>query len=130
MAAIHQAERETSGEIRVHVESTSGGDPLARAKEVFNRLGMARTALHNGVLIYLAVEDHKFAIIGDAGIDAVVPANFWEETKEAMGRQFREGHFAEGVCQGILSAGDHLQKNFPCQADDVNELPDEISEGY
>ncbi|TCL62052.1 TLP18.3/Psb32/MOLO-1 phosphatase superfamily protein [Hydrogenispora ethanolica] len=130
MAAIGQAEKATSGEIRVHVENGGGGDPMDRAKHVFTQLGMAGTALRNGVLIYLAVSDRKFAIIGDAGIDAVVPEHFWEETKEAMRRQFREGHFAEGVCQGILSVGEHLRKNFPCRADDVNELTNEISEGY
>ncbi len=130
MATIQQAEDQTSGEIRVHVESGDGGDPIARAKAVFVKLGMDQTALRNGVLIYLAVVDHKFAIIGDRGIDAVVPANFWETTKDEMRLLFRQGQFAAGVCRGIASVGQHLKQHFPCQKDDVNELTDEISEGY
>lgn len=127
--AIQDAEAETSGEIRVHIESNSGPDPLKRAKEVFEKLGMAKTKLHNGVLIYLAVNDRKFAIIGDQGIDRVVPENFWDDTKEQMSACFKAGHFVEGICLGIHSAGEHLAKHFPCQDDDVNELTDEISVG-
>jgi uncharacterized membrane protein len=129
LAAIQAAERLTSGEIRVHVESSAGGDPIRRAAGVFEQLGMTRTQLRNGVLIYLAVADRKFAIIGDRGIDAAVPENFWEETKERMGREFQAGRFVEGVCLGIRLAGEHLAQHFPCRSDDVNELTDEISEG-
>ncbi len=128
-AAIAEAEGRTSGEIRVHVEHDSGGDPVARAKQVFAALGMAGTEAKNGVLIYLAVRERRFAIIGDSGIDAVVPPGFWEETKDVMAAYFRDGRFAEGVIHGIESAGEHLAKFFPRRADDVNELPDEISEG-
>lgn len=129
MAAIAAAEAKTSGEIRVHVESSCGGDPLARAREVFTALGMDRTAARNGVLIYLAVGDRAFAIIGDEGIDRVVPPGFWEETKDVMEGYFREGLFVEGVLHGIASVGEHLAAYFPRQPDDVNELPDEPSEG-
>ncbi len=127
--AIQRAELRTSGEIRVHVESRCGSDPYLRAQEVFNKLGMTKTDLHNGVLIYLAVKDRKFAIIGDEGIHKAVPENFWDETKDQMEQRFRSGQFQEGVCLGIESAGIHLAQFFPRQADDVNELPDDISEG-
>ena len=129
MAAIGQAEKVTSGEIRVHVESHAGQDVIKRAQTVFNSLGMGRTELRNGVLIYLAVKDRKFAIIGDQGIDSVVPANFWDEAKEKMEALFKAGQFAEGVCLGIGLAGGHLANFFPCRAGDVNELSNDISEG-
>lgn len=128
--AIQAAEHQTSGEIRVHVESSVGGpEPLERAKVVFRKLGMDRTALRNGVLIYLAVVDRKFAIIGDSGIDQVVPANFWADTKEVLRGHFSEGRFLEGIVFGINSVGEHLQKHFPCSTADINELTDELSEG-
>jgi uncharacterized membrane protein len=128
--AIQAAERQTSGEIRVHVESSVAGlNPLERARVVFKQLGMDRTELHNGVLIYLAVVDRKFAIIGDAGIDRVVPEHFWEETKEILRSHFSEDRFLEGIVYGIKSVGEHLQTHFPCSAADVNELTDELSEG-
>lgn len=127
--AIAAAEARTAGEIRVHVESDAGGEPVARARQVFAALGMNRTEAENGVLIYLAVRERKFAIIGDRGIDRVVPAGFWEDTKETMAGFFREGKFVEGVVHGIESAGEHLAKYFPRAADDVNELTDAISEG-
>jgi uncharacterized membrane protein len=127
--AIRQAESLTSGEIRVHVESKSGKDPLLRAQEVFTSLGMTDTELRNGVMIYLAIKERKFAIIGDRGIDQVVPKNFWEETKDRMKALFKEGKFAEGICLGIASTGEHLAAYFPCQPGDINELSNEISEG-
>ncbi|MGE5599315.1 MAG: TPM domain-containing protein [Bacteroidota bacterium] len=127
--AIAAAEGRTSGEIRVHVESACGGDPVRRAQQVFAALGMDRTAARNGVLIYLAVEERRFAIIGDEGIDRVVPPGFWQETKDAMADHFRAGRFAEGVVHGVSSAGEHLARYFPREADDANELTDEISEG-
>jgi uncharacterized membrane protein len=129
IAAIEQAEKLTSGEIRVHVESKAGDDVIRRAQEVFTSLGMAQTALHDGVLIYLAEKDRKFAIIGDSGINGVVPENFWDETKEKMQALFKERKFADGVCLGIELTGEHLVKYFPCQAGDVNELSNDISIG-
>jgi uncharacterized membrane protein len=129
IAAIEQAEKLTSGEIRVHVESKAGDNVIHRAKEVFESLGMTKTALHDGVLIYLAEKDHKFAIIGDSGINNVVPENFWDETKEKMQVLFKEHKFADGVCLGIELTGEHLAKYFPCQAADVNELSNDISIG-
>lgn len=126
---VQQAEDKTSGEIRVHVEGNCGPDPLSRAQAVFQSLGMDQTALHNGVLIYLAVKDRKFAIIGDSGIDQAVPANFWNDVKEQMASLFGQKKFSEGVCLGVQMAGEHLAKYFPYLSGDRNELPDDISEG-
>jgi uncharacterized membrane protein len=130
VAAIQAAERDTSGEIRVHLERTCPQpDVLERAKEVFGILGMHRTAQRNGVLFYLAVDDRKFAVLGDSGIDAVVPAHFWEATRDRLRDQFRSGQFTEGLCEGIALAGQHLKAFFPYQADDANELSDDVSFG-
>ncbi len=129
IAAIQHAEHETSGQIRVHVEGHCAGDAFARARAVFAGLGMQRTARRNGALIYLAVRDRKFAIVGDEGIHAVVPAGFWAEIRDAMAGHFRRGRFSEGVCHGIAAVGQHLKAYFPAQPGDRNELPDEISTG-
>lgn len=127
--AIQEAERATSGEIRICVEKSCSEDVLDRAANYFHKLGMDKTALRNGVLIYLATEDRKFAIIGDAGINHAVPANFWDSTKEAMVSHFREGRITEGVVTGVRLAGEQLAAYFPCQDDDKNELSDDISFG-
>jgi uncharacterized membrane protein len=125
--AIAQAELNTSGEIRLHMEGHCKIDVLDRAAYVFEKLEMNKTTQRNGVLFYLAVYDRKFAIIGDAGINQLVAADFWNETKETMLSFFKEGKFADGLAKGILMAGDQLKANFPYQSDDVNELSDEIS---
>jgi uncharacterized membrane protein len=127
LASVREAEEATSGEIRVHIETSFKGDVLDRAAWVFGKLGMHKTALRNGVLFYLAVEDRKFAVIGDAGINAKVPVDFWDTTKELMLKNFKEGKFTEGLSEGIIIAGKQLKTHFPHQKDDVNELPDEIS---
>jgi uncharacterized membrane protein len=130
LGAIQAAERETSGEIRVHVEQTCPlPDPLERAKAVFGLLNMHQTAQRNGVLFYLSLDDRKFALLGDAGIDAVVPADFWESTRDAMREHLRVGRLVDGLAEGIARAGEHLKAFFPHQADDRNELSDEISFG-
>ena len=129
IAAIQEAEKETSGEIRLHLESRCKGDPLARAVKIFASLKMHKTKLRNGTLIYLAVLDRKFAIFGDEGINKVVPENFWEDVKEEMRAHFVKGDFLNGVISGILRIGEKLKEYFPYQQDDVNELPDEISMG-
>jgi uncharacterized membrane protein len=126
-AAIKEAEEATSGEIRVHIESTLEGDVLDRAAWVFKKLGMHKTAERNGVLFYLAVVSRKFAIVGDAGINAKVPAGFWDNVKELLEDHFREDRFAEGLAIGISKAGLQLKDHFPWRKDDVNELSDEIS---
>ena len=129
MEAIERAEGQTSGEIRVHIESKCKGQVLDRAAWLFKKLKMQETKERNGVLIYLSIDDHQFAIIGDSGINKVVPDGFWNETKELMISHFTKSEFAVGLTKGIEEAGLHLKQYFPCQIDDVNELSDEISYG-
>jgi uncharacterized membrane protein len=102
---------------------------LDRAAYLFEKLKMHKTERRNGVLFYLAVADRKFAILGDAGINAVTPENFWDEIKNTMSALFSEGQFSEGLCKGIEMTGEALHKYFPYQTDDINELPDDISFG-
>ncbi len=125
--SIREAEKETSGEIRVHIETRLSGDVLDRAAWIFKRIGMHKTEKRNGVLFYLAVTDRKFAIIGDFGINSKVPENFWDEIKGVLEKHFREAKFTEGLIKGIVAAGSQLKEHFPHQKDDVNELTDEIS---
>lgn len=125
--AIRQAELDTSGEIRVHVETTCPGDVMERASRLFEKLNMHKTRLRNGVLIYLAVRNRKFAIIGDTGINSVVPENFWDSTETEMLNHFRENRFTDGLLKAIEMTGFQLKKHFPYTSDDINELPDEIS---
>ena len=127
LASIKEAEKETSGEIRVHIETYFTGEVLDRAAWVFKKLGMFKTAERNGVLFYLAVENRKFAIIGDTGINAKVPEGFWNEISAVLKRNFTDGKFTEGLSEGILHAGEQLKMHFPHRENDVNELPDEIS---
>jgi len=128
--AIVKAEKETSGEIRVHIEEHSDLPVLERAQEVFKMLNMHKTSAHNGVLFYIGVKDRHFAIIGDDGIDAVVPYDFWEETKKKVINHFKLNQFKEGLIAGILHTGKQLKHYFPYRGnEDVNELPNEISRG-
>ena len=127
--AIADAEKATSGEIRVHLESSCKGDVLDNAVYIFKKLKMHKTALRNGVLIYLAVNDRKFAILGDGGINAKVPENFWDQIKETMVSHFATGDFTNGLKQGILMVGDKLKAYYPIQSNDTNELSNEISFG-
>ncbi len=129
VAAIRHAEKTTSGEIRVHLEKHTDLDVLDRTRELFHSLKMDNTIQRNGVLIYVAVEDHRFAIYGDQGINDVVANDFWECTKDAILNQFKEGDFTQGLIDGILRAGEQLQKYFPWDRGDTNELSDEISKG-
>ena len=125
--AIKEAELNTSGEIRVHIESSCKEDVLDRAAYMFEKLAIHKTELRNGVLFYLSVNDRKFAILGDAGINAVTPDNFWEEIKETILNHFKKNEFDLGLSTGIKMAGQALKEHFPYQKDDVNELSDEIS---
>ena len=127
--AIRIAEQNTSGEIRVHLEAHSAIDVFDRAAEVFDFLHMNNTKQSNGVLIYVAVEDKTMVILGDSGINDVVPPNFWESTKNAIISQFKKGNTKQGLVDGILKAGEQLKKHFPYKKGDANELPDEISVG-
>jgi uncharacterized membrane protein len=127
--AIVSAEKNTSGEVRVHIEKHSNKTPLERAQEVFFELHMNETKDRNGVLFYVCVADKKFAIIGDEGIDKVVESDFWDCTKDIVISNFKEANFKNGLVEGILRAGERLKKYFPYQSDDVNELSNEISRG-
>lgn len=129
VAAVRLAEKHTSGEIRIHIDSECEGDPVKRAEKVFGKLGMHKTKLRNGVLIYLACDSKVFAIIGDKGINDLVPENFWKDVIAIMAGEFRYGRFAEGLAEAARMAGEKLRDFFPYQKDDVNEQPDEISFG-
>jgi len=128
-AAIERLELNTSGEIRLHVEGDCSGDPYERALKVFHRLHMHKTAHRNAVLFYLAVNHKKFAIVGDEGIHKSVPENFWVTVKDHVIAQFKQGKFTEGICEGIEMTGKMLQKYFPHNVDDKNQLSDDISYG-
>ncbi len=127
--AIMNAELDTSGEIRVHIDSKCKGEVMDRALEVFKKLKINETELRNGVLFYLAVKNRKFAIIGDEAINKAVPDDFWEKLKLNMLDAFREENFTDGLIDGITQTGAYLKQYFPYQTNDVNELPDEISFG-
>lgn len=129
VSAIKEAEKNTSGEIRIHIDDTCSGDPIERAGQVFRFLHMDRTALRNGVLIYVACGSKVFAIIGDKGINEAVPEGFWNEVKEKMAGHFRKGEFAEGLEEAVLAVGSKLKSYFPYREDDINEQPDDISFG-
>jgi len=129
ISAIQIAEKNTSGEIRVHIEASSEKDHYERALEVFYLLKMETTKNANGVLLYVAVDDKKFVICGDEGINKVVPADFWNSTKDSIQNHFKKGDFKQGIVDGILTAGKELKIHFPYQSDDVNELSNEVSKG-
>lgn len=127
--SIKEAELNTSGEVQVHIENHCKEEVLDRAAEVFAILKMHKTKSRNGVLFYLAIKDHKFAILGDAGINRKVPANFWDDIKAHMASHFQHGNIVAGLCEGIHMAGKALKEHFPYQKNDTNELPDNISFG-
>lgn len=127
VAAINLAEKNTSGEIRIHIEHTSKGNVDKRALEVFSILKMNNTKQSNAVLIYVAVNDKKFAIYGDKGINKVVPNNFWDSIKNDIQNQFKQGDFKQGIVDGILNIGEQLKAYFPWNANDTNELTNTIS---
>lgn len=129
LEAIRTAEKNTSGEIRVHLESECTTEAIDRAKQVFGSLKMHKTKLRNGVLFYVATESRHFAILGDKGINEKVPVNFWDETKELVLSYLKREERADGLEAGILKAGEQLKTFFPYQSDDENELSDEISIG-
>ncbi|MBP8791677.1 MAG: TPM domain-containing protein [Lutibacter sp.] len=129
VSAIKNAEKNTSGEIRVHIEKTTDKPPMERALEVFYFLKMDATELKNGVLFYVAVKSKKFAILGDEGINKLVPANFWDTEKDILAAHFSKEEYAIGLQQAITKVGEKLKAFFPYQSDDTNELSDEISKG-
>lgn len=125
--AIRAFELRTSGEIRVHVEHKLRRPPVDEAARVFERLGMTETRDRNGVLILLAPGQKAFAIVGDSGIDAVTPPDFWESTSATMRPYFAKAEYVAGLVEGIRMAGEALATHFPYREDDTNELPDDIS---
>lgn len=127
IAAIQQAEKNTSGEIRVHLHEATDKSLMRDAKTAFQKMGMQKTRARNGVLIFLVPSEKKFAILGDKGINDVVPAYFWDTVKDKMQYYFRRGLFVEGICAGIDQVGLQLKAYFPFQKGDVNELSNEIS---
>lgn len=124
--AITKAEKQTSGEMRLYMENHSEDEVLDRAAYIFEKLEMHKTALRNGVLFYLSTSDRQFAIIGDAGINKVVPPGFWDEIKTTIITHFKNGEFKEGLCVGIHMAGDALKAHFPYHGSDSNELSNEV----
>lgn len=126
LSAVEAAEKMTSGEIRVFIEDHSKIDIMDRAASVFAELNMQKTEQRNGVLIYIAFTDHKFAVIGDAGIHAIVGQEFWDSVKMMMQNHFKESHFVEGITAAVNEAGRVLVKHFPYKGDDKNELPDDV----
>ncbi|MDZ7635500.1 MAG: TPM domain-containing protein [Bacteroidales bacterium] len=128
--AIGEAEHATSGEIRVHIETSCKADVLDEAAWLFGKVGMHKTVDRNGVLIYLALKERKFAIIGDTGINAVVPPGFWDNIRDHMMHRFSENLFTEGLTEGIIMAGEQMKEHFPHTRDDVNEITDTISFDY
>ena len=127
--AITAAELNTSGEVLVHIDDKCKEDVLDKAAHMFHQLKMDKTELRNGVLFYLAVTDHKFAILGDKGINEKVPVDFWDNIKEVMLSHFKKQEFTEGLCKGIEMAGEKLKSHFPLQTNDTNELNNEVSFG-
>ncbi len=127
--AIENAELKTSGEIKVHLEPRCNRNALRRAAKVFRLLEMEKTQKRNGVLIYVAYKSCKFSIVGDRGINEVVPSDFWEEIKNGMEKSFGESKFAEGIINAIDATGDALRQYFPYEEGDVNERSNDISFG-
>lgn len=126
-SAIQEAEKKTSGEIRVHLERQVKGDFMTHAKEIFEKIGMTKTKDRNGVLILMGLKTKRFAILGDSGINEKVPEGFWDEIVVLMTEDFKEDNFANGIAVAVNRIGEKLRDFFPYERDDINELPDEIS---
>lgn len=127
--AIVEAEKNTSGEIRVHIENHTDKDPFERAQEVFYALKMDNTQNRNGVLFYVGVQDHSFVILGDQGINDLVENDFWDQTKDRVISHFKNADYKQGLVEGVLKAGQKLKGLFPTDTSDKDELPNEISKG-
>lgn len=124
--AIAAAEKKTSGEIRVYISNKKRTDPVAAARTRFEKLGMTKTRLRNGVLIFIAPISQKFAVIGDAGIHEKCGDEFWQAISAGMGELFKQGLFTEAIAKAVREVGDALGRHFPIDPDDKNELPNEI----
>jgi uncharacterized membrane protein len=125
--AISAAEKSTSGELRVHIQPKAGADIRAVAERTFERLGMTKTALRNGVLLFIACEEQRFTILGDSSIDAQVPAGFWDDIAAKLTIRFKAGEYTDGIVEAIRSAGEQLGHYFPRAEGDVDELTNEIN---
>ena len=126
LAEIKEAEKNTSGEIRLFIEDDCGENVLDRAAFIFKELEMHKTKERNGVLFYLATDSRQFAILGDQGIHSKVEKDFWHSIKHQMQNYFTEGNFLKGLTIGIKMSGDALKKYFPYNKNDKNELSDDI----
>lgn len=126
---ISLAEKGTFGEIRLHVDRYCKTDPLFKAANIFSHLGMEETKGRSGVLIYIAVEEKKLAIIGDTGINQKVGSEFWNKEKEVLVTHFKNHRMVDGLELVISQIGDKLRDYFPQNADNKNELSNEISFG-
>ncbi len=127
--AIRNAEKNTSGEIRVHIEKLNEKPPIERAQEIFYLLNMQQTTLQNGILIYIASESKKVAIIGDKGIHDFVGDDFWNAEKDLLIHYFKQEKYADGIAVVVDHVGAKLKAFFPYKTDDTNELSNEISNG-
>lgn len=125
--AIREAERSTSGEIRVHLIARMKGDMLSVAARAFKKLGMHKTAERNAVLICVSMRDRQFAILGDTGIHEKVGTGFWDEVRDEMQEHFRNGDITQALISGIARAGHKLKEHFPYRDGDKNELNDKPS---
>jgi uncharacterized membrane protein len=128
VAAIADAEKRSSGEIRVHITRRKPDNVEERARRRFELLGMTKTAERNGVLFYVAPNLRRFQVLGDSGIHEKCGDDFWKETAAGMEEHFRRGEFTEGLIHGIAKAGALLAEHFPRTDADTNELPDEVTE--
>lgn len=126
---IAEAERRTSGEIRLHVEDECGVDPLARAEYIFQSLKMFQTKDRNAVLVYISVLDRKFALYGDVGIHSKVGSEYWNQTLNLAIEELHNNHIAQGIGKAILSIGTQLSHYFPLEKGDANELSNDITFG-
>ena len=130
VSAIKEAEKDTSGEIRVHIERwCKEGDPVARGIFIFDAIGMFDTRERTGVLIYISLKSRMFAILGDVGINAVIPQDFWNGIKDELSSFFSKGQITEGIIEAVKQTGKILKEHFPATEDNPNEQPDEISYG-
>ncbi len=125
--AISQAELKTSGEIRVHIRKKCSEDSLKDARRTFRKLGMHRTKNKNAVLLFIAQDSHRFAIIGDEGIHRHVGESFWDKTRDGLTQSFLQGRFKEGIMEAVQNIGDKLKIFFPAGSDDKNELSNTVT---
>lgn len=126
--AINAAEQKTSGEVRVHIEHHCKGDALERAAHLFHDLGMDETKLKNGVLIYIATEDHKASVYAGKGIHKKVEDDFWNDVLQILINHFKKEQYEEGIEEAVHKVGDKLEELFPYnQKGNLDELSNEIS---